>query len=177
MDKIIAATSIIIGVLFGSIWSRIFLDKKSPYTWSLASTSIIRYLLLAAVLAILMIKFKISIILWSVGFMTSFWVLITRKTLLNTRNKENSGKNRENSNIWARSNQTPKKFWDNPQVLGSPHWYSHIHMDLDGRSFSNHHRNTILSKTKKNKPLFLHYRADRRFLRQFMQRLIWIFQI
>ena len=99
MDKIIAATSIIIGVLFGSIWSRIFLDKKSPYTWSLASTSIIRYLLLAAVLAILMIKFKISIILWSVGFMTSFWVLITRKTLLNTRNKENSGKNRENSNI------------------------------------------------------------------------------
>lgn len=82
------AISLFLGLFFGGIWGSLFVSryKKSPFqsansgssTWFLASTSVIRYLLLAALLVLLMVKYKILILWWAFGFMVGFWLVLGR---------------------------------------------------------------------------------------------------
>ena len=85
------AQSIIIGIIFGLLWGNLFADKHRRLSkigtsstaakssiWFLASTSLIRYLLLAVLLAVLIIKSYITLIWWLVGFMGSFWTVLVR---------------------------------------------------------------------------------------------------
>ena len=85
--------SIIVGSIFGLLWGNLFADKYRRLSkagtnagearsslWILASTSVIRYLLLAALLAILIIKSYITLVWWLVGFMPSFWTILIRAT-------------------------------------------------------------------------------------------------
>jgi hypothetical protein len=85
--------SIIIGVVFGVLWSLSFTGRykklsgnkfSSPppktYAWFLARTSSIRYLLLAVLLGILILKYKLIIVWWFLGFIVSFWTVLVMTT-------------------------------------------------------------------------------------------------
>jgi hypothetical protein len=82
--------SIIIGTIFGILWGSIFHQRYKSITESgtlsktsirfLASASTIRYLLLAALLAILVINKKIILIWWLAGFIVSFWIFLFKTT-------------------------------------------------------------------------------------------------
>lgn len=101
------AQSITIGILFGTVWGKMFSNRyksltstmpssgregTAPHRGSrpsrgassrlLASTSIIRYLLLAAVLITLMARQYIVVSWWVVGFMISFWIILVRSVRL-----------------------------------------------------------------------------------------------
>ena len=84
-------SSLIIGVLFGIIWGSLFAYRRKTLSngdlptnsckssaWFLARTSIIRYLLLAAFLALLITKYHLNLSWWTAGFLASFWILVFR---------------------------------------------------------------------------------------------------
>lgn len=81
--------SVCVGVICGFAWGSMFAGRyrdisdtpsesasQKSSAWILARTSIIRYLLLAALLAGLVIKYGLLISWWAAGFLTSFWVLL-----------------------------------------------------------------------------------------------------
>lgn len=78
--------SVIIGVVLGWLWGNDLSRKYSKVnrnncssSWFLASTSTIRYLLLAAILILMIKKNFISISWWAAGFFISFWVTLLVK--------------------------------------------------------------------------------------------------
>lgn len=85
------AASVLIGVIFGGVWGNLFTSRLKPYTksplqsascrpsaWILASTSIIRYLLLAALLVVLVVKYNLLLAWWVAGFLPSFWLMLVK---------------------------------------------------------------------------------------------------
>lgn len=83
--------SIVVGIVFGLVWGTLFSGRYKQLTndpsqsaesktsaWFLASTSVIRYLLLAAILIVLMVKYDLIITWWLGGFLGSFWVVLFR---------------------------------------------------------------------------------------------------
>jgi len=78
--------SLSLGGLFGCVWGLLFSNRyrhlttqAPPSLGFLASTSVIRYLLLAGLLVILMTKYHIDISWWLGGFLASFWTILLRK--------------------------------------------------------------------------------------------------
>jgi len=84
--------SIIFGLIFGILWGMLFssryshLSKNAHHpatikssTWFLASTGVIRYLLLAVLLAILLVKKQIILPWWLGSFLIGFWFTLTYK--------------------------------------------------------------------------------------------------
>lgn len=90
---IMIVKSVFMGLCFGLLWGMVFSGKTKEIqaggssSWFLASTSTIRYLLLAAILLILMLKYKIHIAWWFVGFVSSFWPVLFLSTKSNNEKK------------------------------------------------------------------------------------------
>jgi hypothetical protein len=95
-------TSLIIGAVFGVVWGSLFTGKikslNNASSWSLASTSIIRYLLLAGLLALLTVKYHLILAWWTVGFLVSFWLLLIQPKWISGMIPPTEGPD-ENSNI------------------------------------------------------------------------------
>jgi len=79
--------SIILGIIFGFAWGIPLINrtKKGASPYSLASTSAIRYLLLAVLLGLLVTKKIILLSWWLAGFLGAFWGLIIWSAMQGTR--------------------------------------------------------------------------------------------
>jgi len=106
--------SIVIGTLFGIMWGILFSDRykrlssassafSKTSSWFLASTSVMRYLLLAALLITLLTKQYINLTWWLISFMISFWLVLTQSVkpsiICHQEHKALEKKERENPNI------------------------------------------------------------------------------
>ena len=79
--------SIVVGIIFGVAWGLPFINrsKQGLHPYFLASTSAIRYLLLAVLLGLLVTKKIIILSWWLAGFLGAFWGLIIWSAMQGTR--------------------------------------------------------------------------------------------
>ncbi|MCK4517888.1 hypothetical protein KAT92_03870 [Candidatus Babeliales bacterium] len=79
--------SIILGIIFGLVWGIPFINriKQAVPTHFLASTSTIRYLLLAVLLGLLVTNKIILLSWWLAGFLGAFWGLTIWSTMQGAR--------------------------------------------------------------------------------------------